>query len=88
MPENANKKNLSVLRSIYPEKSRIKNQIFTCPKIDNQKTRKKKNQLVYVTSRMCTVTTHIGTGIELAICIGINRFITLRSHCVQQNLKL
>ena len=41
MPENANKRNLSILRCIYPEKSRIKHQNFTCPKIDNQKTRKK-----------------------------------------------
>ena len=54
LPENANKKNLSVLRCIYPEKSRIKHQIFTCPKIDNQKNRK--NQLVCVTSQMFTAT--------------------------------
>ena len=33
--------NLSVLRCIHPEKSRIKHQIFTCPKVDNHKARKK-----------------------------------------------
>ena len=42
----------------------IKHKIFTCPKIDNQKYRK--NQLVHVTSLMCTVTTHIGTSVQLA----------------------
>ena len=34
-------KNLSFLPCIYPEKSRIKHQIFTCPKVDNHMTRKK-----------------------------------------------
>ena len=64
LPENANKKNLSVLRCIYPEKSRIKHQIFTCPKIDNQKNRK--NQFVCMMSRMCKATIHIGTSVQLA----------------------
>ena len=50
--------------SMFCEKSRIKHQIFTCPKIDNQKNRK--NQLVYVTSRMCTATIHIRTSVQLA----------------------
>ena len=63
LPENANKKHLSVLRCIYPEKLRIKHQICTCPKIDNQKNRK--NQLVCVTSRMCTATIHIRTSVQL-----------------------
>ena len=63
-PANAYKENLSVLRCIYPEKLRIKHQICTCPKIDNQKNRK--NQLVYVTSRMCTAAIHIRTSVQLA----------------------
>ena len=49
--------------SQYHKKSRIKHQIFTCPKIDNQKNRK--NQLVCRTSRMCTATIHIRTSVQL-----------------------